>query len=96
MTFKELLDNELNEERNGGDFSDYHVEVGEDEGNVPHLHLIHKDDFRKNTAIRIDMPYYFLHGSKTYILNNFKWEKRISKKQLGKSKKRLEYYVPWQ
>ena len=32
MKFKEIIDKILNEERNGGEFDRYQVEVGEDEG----------------------------------------------------------------
>lgn len=65
MKFKEIIDKILNEERNGGHFEEYRAEVGEDEGD----HLFHKDDSRKNTAIMIDKPFYFLHGKYKYILN---------------------------
>ena len=70
MKFKEIIDKILNEERNGGRFEDYRAEVGEDEGDyLFHFHLFHKDDYRKNTAIMIDKPFYFLHGKYKYILN---------------------------
>ena len=70
MKFKEIIDKILNEERNGGDFDRYQVEVGEDEGkHLLHFHLFHKDDYRKNTAIMLDKPFYFLHGKYKYILN---------------------------
>ena len=53
MKFKEILDKILNEERNGGEFDRYQVEVGEDEGkHLFYFHLFHKDDYRKNTPIR--------------------------------------------
>ena len=55
MKFKEIIDKILNEERNGGEFDRYQVEVGEDEG--------------KHTAIMIDRPFYFLHGKYKYVLN---------------------------
>lgn len=70
MNFKEIIDKMLNEERNGGRFEDYKAEVGEDEGqHLIHFHLFHKDDNRKNTAIMLDKPFYFLHGKYKYILN---------------------------
>ena len=48
MKFKEIIDKILSEERNGGHFEDYRVEVGEDEGkHLFHFHLFHKDDNRK-------------------------------------------------
>ena len=51
MKFKEIIDKILNEERNGGEFDRYQVEVGEDEGkHLFHFHLFHKDDYRKHTA----------------------------------------------
>ena len=70
MKFKEIIDKILSEERNGRRFEGYRVEVGEDEGkHLFHFHLFHKDDNRKNTAIMIDKPFYFLHGKYKYILN---------------------------
>jgi len=75
MTFDEAvkLANSLNEERSGNDFLDFKIQLGENEGdNIPHFHL---DNFeigkkQKKTAIRIDIPYYFIHGDKKYILNS--------------------------
>lgn len=73
MKFKEIIDKILNEERNGGEFDRYQVEVGEDEGkHLFHFHLFHKDDYRKHTAIMIDRPFYFLHGN----INTFLMQKR--------------------
>lgn len=70
MKFKEIFDKILKEERNGGEFDKYHAEVGEDEGEyLIHFHLFHRDDGRKNTAIMLDKPFYFLHGKYKYILN---------------------------
>lgn len=63
----------INEERNGGENTDFKVQLGENEGdNIPHFHLDNGEigKKQKKTAIRIDMPYYFLHGDKTYILNS--------------------------
>ena len=71
MKFEEAL--LLAEERNGNTFLSFEVELGENEGNnIPHLHLDNKEiseKKKKKTAIRLDMPYYFLHGDKTYKLN---------------------------
>lgn len=70
MKFKEIFDKILKEERNGGEFDKYHAEVGEDEGeHLIHFHLFYRDDGRKNTAIMLDKPFYFLHGKYKYILN---------------------------
>jgi hypothetical protein len=63
----------INEERKGGENTDFKVQLGENEGeNIPHFHLDNGEigKKQKKTAIRIDMPYYFLHGDKTYILNS--------------------------
>ena len=63
----------LTEERNGGENNGFKVQLGENEGkNIPHFHLDNEENGKKQkkTAIRIDMPYYFLHGDKTYILNS--------------------------
>ena len=70
MTLKNIINSIFVEERNGGGFLDFEAFVGEFEGNnIPHFHLENK--IRKlKTAIRLDMPYYFLHGDKTYILNS--------------------------
>lgn len=40
--------------------------------NIPHFHLDNGEigNKKKKTAIRLDMPFYFLHGDKTYILNS--------------------------
>ena len=70
MKFKEIFDKILKKERNGGRFEDYRVEVGEDEGkHLIHFHLFHRNDSRKNTAIMLDKPFYFLHGKYKYVLN---------------------------
>jgi hypothetical protein len=70
MKLKEIVDRILKEERNGGHFENYRAEVGEDEGEyLIHFHLFHKDDSRKNTAIMLDKPFYFLHGKYKYVLN---------------------------
>ena len=70
MKFKEIIDKILNEERNGGRFEDYRAIVGEDEGeHLLHFHLFHRDDYRKNTTIMLDKPFYFLHGKYKYVLN---------------------------
>lgn len=71
MKFEEALI--IAEERNGGDFLKFQVQLGEDEGkNIPHFHLDNGEigKKKKKTAIRLDMPYYFLHGDKTYIFNS--------------------------
>ena len=68
MKLKEVIDLVLKEERSSQDFLTYKVRIGEDEGeNIPHFHLIGE---KKKTAIMLNMPYYFLHGDKTYILNS--------------------------
>ena len=70
MKFEEALI--IAEERNGGDFLKFEVQLGEDEGkNIPHFHLDNGEigKKKKKTVIRLDMPYYFLHGDKTYIFN---------------------------
>ena len=67
------LTKSINEERKGGENTDFKVQLGENEGdNIPHFHLDNGEigKKQKKTAIRIDMPYYFLHGDKTYILNS--------------------------
>ena len=84
MKFEEALI--IAEERNGGDFLKFEVQLGEDEGkNIPHFHLDNGEieKKKKKTAIRLDMPYYFLHGDKTYIFNSKKKESFCS---LDKSK----------
>jgi hypothetical protein len=63
----------LTEERNGGKNDGFKIQLGENEGdNIPHFHLDNGEfgKKQKKTAIRLDMPYYFLHGDKTYILNS--------------------------
>jgi hypothetical protein len=63
----------LAEERGGGENDGFKVQLGENEGeNIPHFHLFNNEigKKKKKTAIRLDMPYYFLHGDKTYILNS--------------------------
>ena len=73
MNLKEIVDKALTEERNGNDFLEFNVQLGESEGeNIPHFHLDNGEigNKKKKTAIRLDMPYYFLHGDKTYILNS--------------------------
>lgn len=63
----------LTEERNDGENNGFKVQLGENEGeNIPHFHLDNGETGKKQkkTAIRIDMPYYFLHGDKIYILNS--------------------------
>lgn len=73
MNLKEIVDKVLTEERNGNDFLEFNVQLGESEGeNIPHFHLDNGEIGRKKkkTAIRLDMPFYFLHGDKTYILNS--------------------------
>ena len=73
MNLKEIVDKALTEERNGNDFLEFNVQLGESEGeNIPHFHLDNGEigKKKKKTAIRLDMPYYFLHGDKTYILNS--------------------------
>ena len=75
MKLKEVynLAKAINEERAGGENTDFKVQLGENEGeNIPHFHLDNGEigSKRKKTAIRLDMPYYFLHGDKTYILNS--------------------------
>ena len=71
----------LTEERNGGENDDFKVQLGENEGkNIPHFHLDNEEfgKKQKKTAIRIDMPYYFLHGDKTYILSSKERKKLIA------------------
>lgn len=73
MNLKEIVDKILTEERNGNDFLEFNVQLGESEGkNIPHFHLDNGEigNKKKKTAIRLDMPFYFLHGDKTYILNS--------------------------
>ena len=73
MNLKEIVDKALTEERNGNDFLEFNVQLGESEGeNIPHFHLDNGEigNKKKKTAIRLDMPFYFLHGDKTYILNS--------------------------
>lgn len=74
MTIREILIKFLKEERNiKSGFLDFEVQVGESEGdNIPHFHLDNKEqgNKQKKTAIRLDMPSYFLHGDKKYILNS--------------------------
>ena len=73
MNLKEIVDKVLTEERNGNDFLEFNVQLGESEGeNIPHFHLDNGEigNKKKKTAIRLDMPFYFLHGDKTYILNS--------------------------
>lgn len=74
MTIREILIKILKEERNiKSGFLDFEVQIGEFEGdNIPHFHLDNKEqgNKQKKTAIRLDMPYYFLHGDKKYILNS--------------------------
>ena len=73
MNLKEIVDKALTEERNGNDFLEFNVQLGESEGeNIPHFHLDNGEigKKKKKTAIRLDMPFYFLHGDKTYILNS--------------------------
>lgn len=69
MIFKELFGKLLNEERGGGKVKNFDVIVGENEGIIPHFHLLNESE-NKFTAIRLDAPYYFLHGDKNYILNS--------------------------
>ena len=71
MKFHEAL--LIVEERSGNDFLNFKIQLGENEGlNIPHFHLDNGEvgKKQKKTAIRLDMPYYFLHGDKTYILNS--------------------------
>ena len=73
MNLKEIVDKALTEERNGNDFLEFNIQLGESEGeNIPHFHLDNGEigKKKKKTAIRLDMPFYFLHGDKTYILNS--------------------------
>ena len=73
MNLKEIVDKVLAEERNGNDFLEFNVQLGENEGeNIPHFHLDNGEvgKKKKKTAIRLDMPFYFLHGDKTYILSS--------------------------
>ena len=73
MNLKEIVDKVLTEERNGNDFLEFNVQLGESEGeNIPHFHLDNGEigKKKKKTAIRLDMPFYFLHGDKTYILSS--------------------------
>lgn len=93
MKFKELFDNIFSEERECGKFNGFQVDIGEDEGEfIPHFHLKRVQNNDK-TAIRLDMPYYFLHGDKKYILNSKErkflvaWlnSKPTSTKNLGKN-----------
>ena len=61
MKFEEALI--IAEERNGGDFLKFEVQLGEDEGkNIPHFHLDNGEigKKKKKTAIRLDMPYHNL------------------------------------
>ena len=40
MKYAEAIKIVINEERNGGDFGEFHIELGENEGeNIPHFHL---------------------------------------------------------
>ena len=71
MKFEEAL--LLAEERNGNDFLNFKVELGENEGeNIPHFHLDNGEigKKKKKTAIMLNMPFYFLHGDKTYKFNS--------------------------
>lgn len=73
MKFKELFDDIFNEERGGGKCGEFRIDIGENEGpHIPHFHMDNdeKGKKQKKTAIRLDMPYYFLHGDKRYILNS--------------------------
>jgi hypothetical protein len=73
MNLKEIIEKVFTEEREAKGLSKFKVQLGENEGdNIPHFHLDNGEigNKKKKTAIRIDMPYYFLHGDKTYILNS--------------------------
>lgn len=73
MNFKEAIEKVFTEERNGNDFLEFNVQLGEDEGhNIPHFHLDNGEigNKKKKTAVMLNIPYYFLHGDKTYILNS--------------------------
>lgn len=73
MNLKEIIEKVFTEEREAKGLSKFNVQLGENEGhNIPHFHLDNGEigNKKKKTAIRIDMPYYFLHGDKTYILNS--------------------------
>ena len=73
LNIKNIVNKILFEERDGGEFGDFEVEVGESEGtNIPHIHLNNgeKGKKQKKTAIRLDMNRYFIHGDKTYRLNS--------------------------
>ena len=74
MTIREILIKVLKEEGNiKSNFLDFETQVGENEGNnIPHFHLDNKEigNKQKKTSIRLDIPYYFLHGDKRYILNS--------------------------
>ena len=73
MNLREIINKILVEERNGNDFLTFNVQLGESEGeNIPHFHLDNGEvgKKQKKSAIRIDMPYYFIHGDKTYKLNS--------------------------
>lgn len=72
MKLKELIDKILKEERSAKDLLGFDVQLGENEGNIPHFHLDNGEigNKKKKTAIRLDMPFYFLHSDKNYILNS--------------------------
>jgi len=70
--FKEIFDEVFSEER-GMSFplgNGFEISLGEFEGkDCIHLHLVNKQDWRKNTAVLLTAPYYFLHGHYKYRLN---------------------------
>lgn len=68
MNLKQIIDKVLEEERSAKGLIDFSVELGENEGKIPHFHLFSKRG--EKAAIRIDMSFYFIHGDKTYILNS--------------------------
>ena len=74
MKYTEVIKIVINEERNGGDFGEFHIELGENEGeNIPHFHLDNQEtsaNKKKKSAIRLDMNRYFIHGDKIYRLNS--------------------------
>lgn len=78
MTIREIIKyNFLNEERDICSFLYFTVVVGEDEGeHIPHIHLISNKLIGngivgyKMTAVRLDSPYYFLHGKYKYRFNS--------------------------
>ena len=55
MKYTEVIKIVINEERNGGDFGEFHIELGENEReNIPHFHLDNQEtsaNKKKKSAI---------------------------------------------